>query len=83
MLLEQLYKQIRDKSKIILNKRVNNVDHSEKEVTVHCTDGTSYQGDILAGADGVHSMVRHEMWRRAENAEPGRFSQKEMNSKLP
>lgn len=41
------------------------MDQSEHGVTVTCEDGTSYQGDILAGADGVRSKIREEMWRLA------------------
>ena len=32
---------------------------------VHCRDGSIYEGDLVVGADGVHSVVRGEMWHRA------------------
>lgn len=36
-----------------------------------CEDGTSYTGDILVGADGVNSKARSEMWRLADEQDPG------------
>jgi 2-polyprenyl-6-methoxyphenol hydroxylase-like FAD-dependent oxidoreductase len=64
--LEVFYDGIKNKSKILLNKNVTLVKQSDSGVTVECDDGTSYQGDILAGADGVRSKIREEMWRLAE-----------------
>ncbi len=68
--LDVLYANIKDKSKILLRKNVTSVEHSDGGVTVKCDDGTSYQGDILAGADGVRSKVREEMWRLASSSVP-------------
>jgi 2-polyprenyl-6-methoxyphenol hydroxylase-like FAD-dependent oxidoreductase len=53
------------------------VENSAEGVTAHCTDGTSYEGDIIAGSDGVNSMTRQEMWRAADAAEPGKITEKE------
>src|SRR5436190_14313324 len=80
LVLEVLYNHIVDKSKILLKKKICRVDHSEDKVVVHCNDGSSYEGDILAGADGVHSKTRHEMWRLADELEPGRISEKDKTS---
>ncbi|KAK5062864.1 hypothetical protein LTR84_004939 [Exophiala bonariae] len=62
-LLQTMYEYIQDKSKILLNKRVSRVDQAHDGVTVHCTDGTSYSGDVVVAADGIRSTVREEMWR--------------------
>jgi 2-polyprenyl-6-methoxyphenol hydroxylase-like FAD-dependent oxidoreductase len=66
-----LYSHIEDKSKVLVGKRIDRVDHQEHGVTVYCTDGTSFEGDIIAGADGVYSKARHEMWDAADKQEPG------------
>lgn len=55
------------KGTILTNKRVSRVQQSEKDgATVFCTDGSSYHGDVVVGADGVHSAVRNELWRTLE-----------------
>lgn len=53
-------------SKILLEKDVASVEHSREKVVVKCKDGTEYSGDVLAGADGVNSKTRLEMWRLAK-----------------
>jgi 2-polyprenyl-6-methoxyphenol hydroxylase-like FAD-dependent oxidoreductase len=68
--LEVFYNGIKSKSKILLNKNITSVEQFDNGVTVKCDDGTSYQGDILAGADGVRSKVRQEMWRLASSRFP-------------
>lgn len=45
------------------------IQHREEGVTVHCSDGSIYQGDVLAGAEGVHSKVRSEIWRASNEAD--------------
>ncbi|KAF7541677.1 hypothetical protein G7054_g424 [Neopestalotiopsis clavispora] len=71
MVLQVLYDNIRDKSKIITKSRVHRVELTEDEVLVRTTDRTLYRGDILVGADGIHSAVRTEMWRLANKMSPG------------
>jgi 2-polyprenyl-6-methoxyphenol hydroxylase-like FAD-dependent oxidoreductase len=68
--LEVFYNELKSKSKILLNKNIASVEQSDNGVTVKCDDGTSYQGDILAGADGVRSKVRQELWRLASSRFP-------------
>lgn len=53
------------RSKIHTSKRVASIVSTPEEVTVHCTDGSSYAGHVVIGADGVHSTVRKEMRRHA------------------
>ena len=47
------------------------VTETESEVSVACDDGSTYHGAILAGTDGVRSLVRREMWRIADEKVPG------------
>jgi 2-polyprenyl-6-methoxyphenol hydroxylase-like FAD-dependent oxidoreductase len=72
-ILRAIANTIKDQSKVLLNKRVRSVLHTDTGVTVQCEDGSSVSGDILVGCDGVHSKVRSEMWRIADEVEPGYF----------
>jgi 2-polyprenyl-6-methoxyphenol hydroxylase-like FAD-dependent oxidoreductase len=78
-LLQTLYDAITDKSKILLGKRISRVDHSGEGISVQCRDGTTYHGDVVVGADGVHSIVRHEMWRHMDSLDPSPLSKTERN----
>ncbi|KAK8084489.1 monooxygenase [Apiospora hydei] len=40
------------------DKHAIRIEESDKNVTVHFKDGSSATGDILVGAEGVHSMTR-------------------------
>lgn len=64
-MLNILYSNLEDKSNVHLGKRISKVDHFEYGVVAHCVDGSSYEGDIVVGVDGVHSTIRREMWRHA------------------
>jgi 2-polyprenyl-6-methoxyphenol hydroxylase-like FAD-dependent oxidoreductase len=44
-------------SGVQLNKKVLTVEQNEKKVTALFTDGTIEQGDLLIGADGIHSRI--------------------------
>ncbi|CAI7659374.1 unnamed protein product [Penicillium glandicola] len=69
-LLQTLYDNIEDKSMLLLEKSVINVTHSKEGITVQSSDGCSYEGDILVGADGTYSKVREYMWRFADDDDP-------------
>ena len=69
-ILEVFYNNIKDKSKLHTGKNLSLVRHHSSGVTVICDDGTSYTGDVLAGADGVNSKTRSEMWRLADEQDP-------------
>lgn len=71
MVLQVLYDNIQDKKKVLTKKRLQKVDMTDGGVVVKTTDGSSYHGDILVGADGIHSTVREEMWRIANKLSPG------------
>ncbi|GME48263.1 FAD binding domain containing protein [Neofusicoccum parvum] len=78
--LQILYDNLKDKSKVMLNKHVTTVAQRASGVQVTLRDGSSYVGDILVGADGVHSTVRKEMWRIAESTRPGYIPKSEMTA---
>ncbi|KAG0056741.1 hypothetical protein BGZ83_003710 [Gryganskiella cystojenkinii] len=52
------------KEKIHFGKRVIATTDNEEGVTIECADGTTYQGDILAGADGAYSGVRGLLYEK-------------------
>jgi 2-polyprenyl-6-methoxyphenol hydroxylase-like FAD-dependent oxidoreductase len=73
MIIQVLYDNLPDKSKVLTNKGVSEVRQSTSRVEVVTADGETYHGDILVGADGIHSTVREEMWRLADQETPGYF----------
>ncbi|KAK1238884.1 hypothetical protein MKX08_005945 [Trichoderma sp. CBMAI-0020] len=50
---------------IFTGKQLNNIITQEKGVTVEFTDGTSYDGSIVIGADGIWSTVRDQIRQQA------------------
>ncbi|KAF5510818.1 FAD-dependent monooxygenase andE [Colletotrichum siamense] len=77
MLLQILYDNLKQKDKVLTNKRVVHVETSSTGVVVKTEDGSTYAGDILVGGDGVHSKVRQEMWRIASVSDPTAFPPEE------
>ncbi|KAJ5729120.1 uncharacterized protein N7483_003628 [Penicillium malachiteum] len=63
--LQAMYDQIEDKSKILVDKKVDVIQQTDSEVEVTTADGSVYRGDIIVGADGVHSRVRQEIAHHA------------------
>ena len=47
---------------IKLGRRLIDVEQDESGVTAHFEDGTSERGDLLIGADGIHSQVRERLF---------------------
>lgn len=68
--LETIHSNLKDKSKVHASKCIVSVEEFENGVSVKCEDGSSYDGDVLVGADGVRSKVREEMWRLASPTLP-------------
>lgn len=68
--VEYLYNNLPDKSTIKLSKRVDHIEHTDTGIRVILTDGTVEEGDMVIGADGVHSTVRTQMWDYASKFEP-------------
>jgi 2-polyprenyl-6-methoxyphenol hydroxylase-like FAD-dependent oxidoreductase len=60
------------------NKKVSDITTTSDGVVVSCTDGTSYEGSIIIGADGAHSLVRQRMRTLALQA-----SEEDVNEEQP
>ncbi|KAK5635358.1 hypothetical protein RRF57_011070 [Xylaria bambusicola] len=58
------------KARIRLKKRVTDIQMVSDGVVVHCADGTSEEGSIVIGADGVHSRTRQCMQALATGNQP-------------
>ncbi|KAJ2988242.1 hypothetical protein NUW58_g4083 [Xylaria curta] len=67
-LLQVLFNNLKFKDRVLTRKRVTRVVTVEGLVHVETQDGSTYTGDIVVGADGIHSAVRKEMWRNAHEA---------------
>ncbi|KAF9111377.1 hypothetical protein BGX27_005016 [Mortierella sp. AM989] len=52
--------------KIHFNKKIISVSQDDNSATITCGDGTTYQGDIIVGADGTYSGVRQDLYRQME-----------------
>ncbi|KGO65541.1 Monooxygenase, FAD-binding [Penicillium italicum] len=70
MLIEVLYEKIQDKSKVLTSQRVQSIETGTSSSTVTTATGETYTGNIVVGADGIHSKVRQEMWKAAEKIDP-------------
>ncbi|KAG9321143.1 hypothetical protein KVV02_002421 [Mortierella alpina] len=46
----------------IVTGKVLGMIQDQDKVTVRCSDGTTYEGDVLIGADGAFSNVRHALF---------------------
>jgi FAD dependent monooxygenase len=76
-----LYNSLQEASRVLVDKTVVSVEQDENNsVAVRVQDGCVYWGDLVVGADGVHSRVRSEMWRLAEVEQPGLITEREKNS---
>ncbi|KAK8053276.1 hypothetical protein PG996_012577 [Apiospora saccharicola] len=83
-LLHILYDNLKHKDRILLKKKVSDVKLSSGGggVKVQGTDGSVYEGTIVVGADGVHSVVRSIMRSLAEKLEPGYFDPAESETEV-
>ncbi|KAK8086492.1 hypothetical protein PG994_001466 [Apiospora phragmitis] len=71
--IKNIYDKIQDKSKVYTGKTVVTVDTFDNGVSFRLEDGEIVTGDLLVGADGVHSFVSSEMWRLGNERQPGCF----------
>ncbi|KAL4963745.1 FAD-dependent oxidoreductase [Aspergillus stella-maris] len=68
LVLEVLYKHLgQAQERVLTGKKVVKMDHRPDGIKVHCSDQTVFEGDLVVGADGVRSVVRHQMWEYMES----------------
>ncbi|KAG0065292.1 hypothetical protein BGZ90_001833 [Linnemannia elongata] len=53
-------------SKIQLGKKIQEISQDASKVTILCSDGSSFQGDILIGSDGAYSKVRQSLFHQLD-----------------
>jgi 2-polyprenyl-6-methoxyphenol hydroxylase-like FAD-dependent oxidoreductase len=46
---------------LMLNKRCASFEQDDRKVTVRFADGSTAEGDVLIGADGLHSAIRQQI----------------------
>ncbi|GJJ74382.1 hypothetical protein EMPS_06740 [Entomortierella parvispora] len=61
-LYELLLRQV-PKDRILLSKKILKVEEEDDKVFIHCSDNSSYEGDVLVGADGAYSAVRQSIFK--------------------
>ncbi|ORY38238.1 FAD/NAD(P)-binding domain-containing protein [Rhizoclosmatium globosum] len=54
--------------KTLVNKKLVDVKQDDSSVTAFFADGSTATGDILIGADGIHSATRHKVFGEHLNA---------------
>lgn len=59
---------------IHLGKKAAGFDDLAEHVRLRFTDGSSAEGDILIGCDGIHSAIRHQLWGEAKAQFTGLFA---------
>ncbi|MCJ1243270.1 hypothetical protein MMC30_000467 [Trapelia coarctata] len=75
-----LYNRLKDKTKVHVKKEVISIEHLKFGVRVKTADGSRYDGDLVVGADGVHSRTRSEMWKHADEDRPGLITSQEKSA---
>ncbi|KAI1317163.1 hypothetical protein EDD11_008954 [Mortierella claussenii] len=65
----RLYELLRSKispDNITMGKKVLQTVEKDDKIVIHCSDNTTYKGDILVGADGAYSGVRQSLYKRMD-----------------
>lgn len=78
-LLRVLSTSLQGTGRIKVGVKVTGIDQPQPNgpLSVTTSDGTKYTGDIVVGADGVHSVTRAEMWRMANLQRPGLIAEQD------
>ncbi|KAK2041996.1 hypothetical protein LZ31DRAFT_596776 [Colletotrichum somersetense] len=60
-----------DQSKVYGKARVEEIIEENSRTRAVLAEGCEFIGDVVVGADGVHSRIREIMWGKANEANPG------------
>jgi 2-polyprenyl-6-methoxyphenol hydroxylase-like FAD-dependent oxidoreductase len=82
LFLKALYDTLIHKERIHEHTRVKEVIDVPGASKVVLIDGTEHEGDLVVGADGVHSLCRELMWKKANETIEGYISSAEKRSRF-
>lgn len=71
-LVQALYEGLRDEdqARVHTKKKLASIEHTSAGVIVTCADGSKYEGSMVIGADGAHSLTRKIMREASLKASP-------------
>lgn len=52
-----------DPKRVLLGCRITSVEQKGDRVLAHLEDGSAEEGDVLIGADGIHSVIRGQLFK--------------------
>ncbi|KAK4243384.1 hypothetical protein C7999DRAFT_36293 [Corynascus novoguineensis] len=79
-ILRILYENLADKSLVKTRVKITDIKQFPDRVEVLLEDGTVEIGDMIIGADGVHTTTRDYMWAHAAKVSPGLITAAERTS---
>ncbi|KAE8423163.1 hypothetical protein BDV36DRAFT_279384 [Aspergillus pseudocaelatus] len=62
--LRILYNDLKDKHRVLFGKCVMTLDQKSSQAELECADGSIFTGDLVVGADGIHSVSHGEILSR-------------------